>query len=71
MASRLGVQLCLTTAHYESKLMRYKILKKTHQTAPVNSVLTLISPSAEPVTKNSSPGSIARHLIGDSCAWNR
>lgn len=29
-----------------------------------------MSPSAEPVTKNSSIGSMAKHLIADSCAWN-
>lgn len=31
---------------------------------------TLMSPSAEPVTKNSSLGSSARHLTADSCPWN-
>lgn len=31
---------------------------------------TLISPSPAPLTKNSSCGSSARHLIADSCAWN-
>ena len=49
----------------------FQHINKIGQTVPINFVLTLISPSAEPVTKNSSPGSIARHLIGDSCAWNR
>lgn len=29
-----------------------------------------MSPSAEPVTKNSSIGSTARHFIADSWAWN-
>lgn len=33
--------------------------------------LTRISPSADPVTKCSSCGSMARHLIAFSCAWNR
>lgn len=33
--------------------------------------LTRISPSAEPVTKCSSCGSMAKHLIALSCAWKR
>lgn len=35
-----------------------------------NAYLTFISPSAEPVAKNSSPGSRAKHFIGESWAWN-
>ena len=33
-------------------------------------LVTFMSPSAEPVTKNSSWGSRAMHLTADSCAWN-
>ena len=39
------------------------------KTAKIN--VTLMSPSAEPVAKNSSPGSKAIHLTAESCAWKR
>lgn len=42
----------------------------TNQFDEVTISLTLISPSPAPLTKNSSCGSSARHLIADSCAWN-
>lgn len=56
-------------------VIRIVIRVHHYQNTPFHFILflalkcTLMSPSAEPVTKYSSSGSMARHLIGTSCAW--
>lgn len=68
-----------TTKSYFSSTESSKINRRRQQffyggrgvkiSSQVWGICTLISPSEEPVTKYSSSGSIARHLIGTSWAW--